>query len=268
MKKLTITMILCVLGYGAYGQFGSWGDSGGGSGWGDTEETKKDTASSDSTVTEDAWGSSEGGEWGGSDDAWGSSGSSSTGGYGKQVAKKREFIKEEKVLLPYDTIRKLIIYKGIQELEDCEYCTDDSLYLRFKDWAKNEFGKKIFKDKKILNLDEQYAKINLILTLPLEVQSNKFTSYNKGNVQLNLTMWFQPYRYKYLFSNFVHEVPPIGTQTESQMVYFEYYQESKRNVQENNKYLKAVDDKVKKYIDAMKVALNDKPISLLDEDDW
>ena len=81
-------------------------------------------------------------------------------------------------------------------------------------------------------------------------------------------MWFQPYRYKYLFSNFVHEVPPIGTQTESQMVYFEYYQESKRNVQENNKYLKAVDDKVKKYIDAMKVALNDKPISLLDEDDW
>lgn len=261
-------MILCVLGYGAFGQFGSWGDSDGSSGWGDTEKSTSDTASADTSAADDPWGSSDGDAWGSSDDGWGSSGTTTGSGSVKPVAKKREFIKEEKVMLPYDTIRKLIIYKGIQELEDCEFCTDDSLYLRFKDWAKNEFGKKIFKDKKILDLDEQYAKINLILTLPLEVQANKFTSYNRGKVKLNLTMWFQPYRYKYLFSNFIHEVPPVGTQTEAQMVYFEYYQESKRNVQDNNKYLKAIDTKVKKYIEAMKVALNDKPISLMDEDDW
>jgi hypothetical protein len=66
----------------------------------------------------------------------------------------------------------------------------------------------------------------------------------------------------------VHEVPPTGTQTEAQMVYFEYYRESKRNTQENNSYLKAINKQVTAYIEEMRVALDDKPISLMDEDDW
>ncbi len=280
MKKLILTLTFLGLGVMSYAQFGSWGDWGGSS---DDkpkkekkkDEKKKDENASDSTSTEDEWGSggddswgsnSGGSDWGGGS-GWGESGGSGSS-YQKPVAKKPVIKKEEKVLLPYDSVRKLIIYKGIQELEECEFCTEDSLYYRFKTWAKGEFGKKIFKNKKALGLDQKFQKINLKLKMPLKVKKNKYVKEQVGDVKLSLTIWFQPYRYKYLFSNFVHEVPPTGTQTEAQMVYFEYYQESKRNVQKNNQYLKAIDNTVKEYIEDMKVALNDKPVSLLDEDDW
>jgi hypothetical protein len=274
MKKLILTAGLFVFGLASYAQFGSWGDWEDSSGDKKKEEKKKDDkkpgaksdVASDTMVADDGWGSSDDGGWG-SSEGWGDAGTGGTG-YLKPVAAKKDFKREGKVLLPYDSLRKLIIYTGIQELEDCEFCTEDSLYYRFKDWAQNNFGPKIFKSKKTLGLDEQFQKINLILTLPFSVKNTKFTSSRAGNVQLNLTMWFQPYRYKYLFSNFVHEVPPTGTQTESQMVYFEYYQESKRNIDENNGYLNAIDNQVKEYIDKLKVALNDKPISLIDDDDW
>ena len=276
MKRIILTLAVVLTAHLTHAQFGSWGDWGGSSDDNKKEEKKKeekkDESSTDTTKTDDGWGSSDDGGWGsddggwGSDDGWGSGGSGNS--YQKAVPKKKEFKKEEKVDLPYDTLRKLIIYKGIQELEECEYCTEDSLYYRFKTWAKDEFGKKLFKNKKNVGLDEKYQKINLKLTVPLNIQENKFKSVRKGNVQVNLTMWFQPYRYKYLFSNFVHEVPPTGTQTEAQLVYFEYYRESKRNQQENNNYMKAIDKQVKAYIEEMRVALDDKPISLMDEDDW
>lgn len=269
MKKLILTAGLFVFGLASYAQFGSWGDWGDSSGDKKKEEKKKSDSksdmASDTTTVDDGWGSSDDGGWG-SSEGWGDAGTGSS--YQKPVAAKKDFKREEKVLLPYDSLRKLIIYTGIQELEDCEYCTEDSLYYRFKDWAKDNFGKKVFNSKKTLGLDEQFQKINLILELPFSVKNTKFTSSPAGNVRLNLTMWFQPYRYKYLFSNFVHEVPPTGTQSESQMVYFEYYQESKRNLDENNGYLNAIDEQVRNYIDKMKVALNDKPISLMNEDDW
>lgn len=275
MKKLFILIAVVFTTNLAFGQDGGWGS------WGDSDDKKKkekkkekkedtsasDTASSDEWGDGDdsSWGGSDNGDWG-SDDGWGGGGSGNT--YEKAVAKKKEFKKEEKVELPYDTTRKLIIYKGVQELEECELCTEDSLYYRFKTWAKGEFGKKLFKSKKKVGLDEKFQKINLKLSVPLNVAQNKFKTVQKGSVQINLTMWFQPYRYKYLFSNFVHEVPPTGTQTEAQLVYFEYYRESKRNAQENNDYLKAIDKQMKAYIEEMRVALDDKPISLMDEDDW
>ena len=263
MKKLIITVGVFLFTSFSYGQFGSWGD------WGDSgdekkKEEKKEKAESD-TSSSSEWESSDDEGWG-SDDGWGGGGSSNA--YQKPIAKKKQFKKEEKIELPFDSVRKLIIYKGIQELEECEFCTEDSLYYRFKNWAKEEWGKKLFKNKNVVGLDEQFQKINLKLNVPLNIEENKFKSYQKGTVQVNLTMWFQPYRYKYLFSNFVHEVPPTGTQTEAQMVYFEYYRKSKRNTEENNNYLKAIDKQVKAYISQMRVALDDKPISLMDEDDW
>ena len=101
-----------MFGLASYGQFGSWGDSGDSGGWGDTSEDKKeksDDTASDSSDTEDEWGSSSDGDWG-SAEGFGESGGSS---YNKPVSKKREFKNQEKVLLPYDSIRKLIIYRGI-----------------------------------------------------------------------------------------------------------------------------------------------------------
>ncbi len=142
------------------------------------------------------------------------------------------------------------------------------MYYRFKIWAENEFGARIFKDKKAISLDQKFQKVTMKVKVPLMVENNKFTINQMGSANVSFTMWFQPYRYKYLFTNFVHEVPPTGTQTEAQMGYFEYYQEFKRNSESNNSYLKDIDKKVNNWIDKMKIALNDKPMSLSDDDDW
>mgnify|MGYP001115326838 CR=1 FL=1 len=274
MKKLILTIALTTTGIFAFGQWGSWGDTE------DTKPKKEEKKNNETKVTKadtakpaaepdgyGEWGTEEesNSDWGGGS-AWGSSGGGSS--YEKQKASKPMYIKEDRVFLPYDSVRKLIVYTGVQELEECEFCTEDSLYYRFKIWAEKEFGAKIFKDKKAIGLDQKFQKITMRVKVPLMVENNKYTLNQVGSANVSFTMWFQPYRYKYLFTNFVHEVPPTGTQTEAQMVYFEYYQESKRNSESNNSYLKAIDKKVNNWVDKMKIALNDKPMALSEDDDW
>ncbi len=282
MKRTILTTVILCSSYFAFAQNGGWGS------WGDTpaekpkketkkKETKKETepevVAEPDTATGDGlgdWGasSSDDGGWGGGGSAWGSSGSSGGMGYEKAKNAKPNYKNEEKVLLPYDSVRKLILYTGIKELDQCELCSEDSLYYRFKIWAEKEFGAKIFKDKKAIGLDQKFQKITMNVKVPLMVENNKFVSVQNGEAKLSMTIWFQPFRYKYLFTNFVHETPPSGTQTETQMVYFEYYQESKNNVEGNNKILKSIDKKVNGWIEKIGIALNDKPMALSDDDDW
>jgi len=285
MKKMILTTIFVSSSIFAIAQNGTWGGS-----WGETsnEKPKKDTKKKDSKAEPEKpapaaeevkdsastdgygeWGSGESKDngWEGGGKAWGQDGASGSG-LMKPKNAVPVFVKEEKMFLPYDSIRKLIVYSGIKELEQCELCSEDSLYYRFKIWAEKEFGAKIFKDKKAIGLDQKFQKITMNVKVPLMIENNKFVSTQNGEAQVAFTIWFQPYRYKYLFTNFVHEVPPTGTQTQTQQIYFEYYQDSKNNIEGNNKILKAIDKKIKTWIDKIGVALNDKPISLSNEDDW
>jgi hypothetical protein len=248
--KLRI-LLLVLASVFAYPSFAQWGDEDD-MGWGEEEEA------TDSTDSDTLFGDDDNSEWVGFGD---------DGDDNEIKAYKFKRPEYVRVVLPYDSIRELIYYTEIMEVEECEECMADSLYWRSMHYLTKLYGKKSM--KKFLDEDKKLQKIVLKVKVPVFVRNNKFAKVRNGDCEYKLILRFQDYRYKYDISNFVHLTPPQGTQKDVQRTYLEYYMKSKANVQNTDKILTAVDTDIQSFIGELKDALKDPPFLGIDLDnDW
>ena len=98
--------------------------------------SEDDDSGSGATATADSTGlgSAEAGGWG--------AGSTEGNSGENQAIKKKPYVR---FVPPYDSLRELIFYEGIVEDEECETCTEDSLFMRAKRYLMKRYGTKEYK---------------------------------------------------------------------------------------------------------------------------
>lgn len=176
----------------------------------------------------------------------------------KKVAEKKPL---ERITMPFDTITELITYVGVVEQEDSYY---DSLYLRAMKYMMQRFNlsNKDFKTSKA-----DMNKISMVVTMPLEIQMNKFVKENNGELQFELKFWFKDGKYKYEIDHLRHNLPVMASGSRTvDYVYLEFYMKSDKNVVNNDKLLRAANDQVNLVVKEIKKALREPKTK--DEDEW
>ncbi len=223
----------------------SFGESG--AQWGSGEEDKDATSKTDST---------------GAGDVGGWSGGSNEGGTGEsQGIKKKPYVR---FVPPYDSLRELIFYEGIVEDEECETCTEDSLFVRAQRYLMKRYGKKDY--KKFVVEEKPNSLIYLKVKVPMVIQNGNNSKSRNGDLDYVLVLRFKESRYKYQFGNFAHTLLPQGLNSTQVKTYHEFYMKAKRGYETSDKYLLAADKEVKSIVEGLKASL--KAPYVPDEDDW
>jgi hypothetical protein len=183
-------------------------------------------------------------------------------GDGKDGAKKAAEKKPlERITMPFDTTTELITYVGIVEQEDSYY---DSMYLRAMKYMMERFNltNKNFKTGKA-----DMNKINMVVTMPFEIQMNKFVKENNGELQFELKFWFKDGKYKYEIDHLRHNLPITASGSRTvDYIYLEFYLKSDKNVVNNDKLLRAANDQINQVVKEIKKALREPKMK--DEDEW
>lgn len=163
----------------------------------------------------------------------------------------------ERISLYVDSITNLISYIGVVEQEES---SSDSLYIRAKKWITATFGQNVKYET-----DKKAQKIVVSLSMPAYLYTNKYGKKLNGKYDFKLTLWIKEGRYKYQFTNFVHEAtkPAAGTPMRN---YFEFYYTTQNNIKNCDMLLRYADKDINAMIEKMKRALSD-PLDI-DEDDW
>ena len=163
----------------------------------------------------------------------------------------------ERISLYVDSITNLISYLGVVEQEES---SSDSLYIRAKKWITNTFGQNVKYET-----DKKAQKIIVSLSMPAYLYTNKYGKRFNGKYDFKLTLWIKEGRYKYQYSNFVHEAtkPAAGNAMRN---YFEFYYTTQNNIKNSDMLLRFADKDINAMIEKMKRALSD-PLDI-DEDDW
>lgn len=178
----------------------------------------------------------------------------------------------QRVKLYVDSVTELITYQEVVEEDKCDYCTQDSLYLRTKKWLLEKFypGKKEF-PKDVFIIDKVNEKITFLVRIPLMLKRNEYSINQRGELEFQLTIWYQEGRYKYRINNFVHWEQIMGQKPGTlSKTYMEFYLTGKHNIIGNDKVLIATDNYVNAFIKEMKMKLTDSPMIryLEEENDW
>lgn len=222
--------------------------------WGGFDSEESGAVSNDTQVL------NSGGAWGGSgDDGGGGWGSSE--GFSKQ---KDTLPPYKRFIPPYDSLREMIFYEGVIEDMECEYCSEDSLYLRAAGYLQSIYGAKQY--KKFIVEAKPGQVIWLKVEIPMLVERGAYSKGPSGLLEFNLVIRFKEARYKYQFGNFAHITEPTGLADSRLKTYHEYYMKTKRGFRATDQFLVTADKEIKKTIEGLKKALKEsyKP----DEDDW
>ncbi len=217
--------------------------------WGSGDDDKD----VESALKTDSSGTGEAGGW--------SNGSGEGGSGETQGIKKKPYVR---FVPPYDSLRELIFYEGIVEDEECETCTEDSLFVRAKRYLMRRYGKKEY--KKFVVEEKPNSLIYLKVKVPMVVQNGNNSKSRNGDLDYVLVLRFKESRYKYQFGNFSHTLLPQGLNSTQVKTYHEFYMKSKRGYETSDKYLIAADKEVKQIVDGLKASL--KAPYVPDEDDW
>lgn len=164
----------------------------------------------------------------------------------------------ERIVLNLDSATNLITYAGVVEQEESG---SDSLYLRAKKWVTNTFGKEIK-----LELDKRNQKLTYLVSTPAYAYTSKYSRRQIGTFEFKITVLIKEGRYKFQFTNFVHETTKPSAGGKPSRNYFEYYYTSNTRVRENDIILRNADKDINKLIDGLKKAMRE-PV-IVDEDDW
>ncbi len=226
--------------------------------WGEFDGGDSETVTNDTQVLDNG-----GGGWGESNDAgggWGGFG----GGDGIGGKQKDTLPAYERFIPPYDSLREMIFYEGVIEDMECEYCSEDSLYLRAEKYLQSIYGKKEYKKFTVEAKPGQV--IWLKVEIPMIVERGSYSKGPSGRLEFSMVIRFKEARYKYQFGNFAHITEPTGLADSRLKTYHEYYMKTKRGFRSTDKYLITADKEVKKTIEGLKKALKE-PYQP-DEDDW
>jgi hypothetical protein len=201
-----------------------------------------------------------GGGWGGDDGGGGGWGGG--GGFGGK--QKDTLPPYTRFIPPYDSLREMIFYEGVIEDMECEYCSEDSLYLRAQRYLESIYGKKEY--KKFIVEAKPGQVIWLKVEIPMLIERGAYSKAPSGLLEFSMVIRFKEARYKYQFGNFAHITEPKGLAESRLKTYHEYYMKTKRGFRSTDMYLITADKEVKKTIEGLKQALKEpyKP----DEDDW
>lgn len=203
------------------------------------------------------------------------------GGYGgdyvrsaRPAAKSKPYERYDK--MPLDTASGLITYLEIVEVivpDDYlgdPYDLSDSLYTRARAWMDEQFGKKAA--KKMIdasgddNQNREGQTIDAVVYIPLYYQPNEHTKQSLGMIEFRMELRFKDGRFRYKFNNFTHITTNPTKPNKDNEVYLEYYVTSKTNIKNNDKILKATDEKINTMIASLKDTCGHKPF--VDDDDW
>lgn len=191
--------------------------------------------------------------------------------------------KYERFKAPIDTITELVTYMGIVPFTPMpndvyDGGTIDSLYWRAKQYLMQKYIKdyrasKNPKDnvfpKDILiedfKPDGENGRIIIRPTVPLYVRTNSFTSTQWGTITFKIEIRVKEEKYKYKFTNFVHNTVEKGTEKPIK-TYIEYYANNNRGFKGTDQILIAIDRMVKEIVKDLSRVMKD-PI-VLDPDDF
>lgn len=191
--------------------------------------------------------------------------------------------KYERFRPPMDTITDLITYTGVvpfMPLANDVYDggTIDSLYWRAKIYLMKKYIKDYRQSKKpnenvfpkdILvedfKPDGENGRIVIRPTVPLYVRTNEFTSQQWGTLTFKIEIRVKEEKYKYKFTNFVHNTVEKGTEKPVK-TYVEYYANTTRGFKGTDQILIAIDRMVKEIIKELALVMRD-PV-VLDPDDF
>lgn len=193
-----------------------------------------------------------------------------------------KYKKYERFKAPIDTITDLVTYTGVMPftpLENDVYDggTIDSLYWRAKKYLLQKYIKdyraKSTKDmvfpKDLLiedvKPDGENGRIVIKPTVPIYIKNNSFNSTPAGTLTFRIEIRVKEDKYKYKFTNFVHNTVEKGTEKPTK-TYIEYYANNNRGVKGTDQILLAVDRMVKEIIKELSLVMKD-PI-ILDPDDF
>jgi len=188
----------------------------------------------------------------------------------------------ERFKSPIDTVSNLITYMGVVAFKPFindvyDGGTIDSLYLRSKKFLMRQFlagyketpKKPMVFPKEMLvedyRPDGDVGRIIIRVTAPLMVKNNSFSSTQNGTVSFKIDLRVKEDKYKYKFTNFVHNTLEKGSEKPTK-VYMEYYANQAKGLKYNDRYLVAIDRMVKEIIKDLGKVIKD-PI-VLDEDDF
>lgn len=184
---------------------------------------------------------------------------------------------------PIDTISDLITYTGIvpfTPLANDVYDggTIDSLYWRAKiylmkkyirDYRASKNPKDLVFPKDILiedvKPDGENGRIIIKPTVPLYVSTNSFTKSQWGTLTFKIEIRVKEEKYKYKFTNFVHNTVEKGSEKPIK-TYVEYYANTTRGFKGTDQILLSIDRMVKEIIKELSVVMKD-PV-VLDPDDF
>lgn len=212
--------------------------------WGD----EGDEAASNDTASMEV--SAGGGGWG--------------GGGGDNSPKPIEKKPYVRFVPPYDSLRELIFYEGVVDDEQCETCSEDSLFARAKRFLIKRFGEKQY--KKMIVEEKANQLIYMKVVMPMVVTLGEYAKRRDGEMEYVMVLRFKEARYKYQFGNFAHVTDPVGLSNDRLRTYHEYYRSTKKGFESTDRYLISADKEVKKMVEGISAALKEayKP----DEDDW
>lgn len=219
--------------------------------WGDFDGGKNEVVTNDTQVFDNGGGG--GGGWGGFGD---------DGGFGGK--QKDTLPPYERFIPPYDSLREMIFYEGVIEDMECEYCSEDSLYMRAERYLQSVYGKKEY--KKFIVEAKPGQVIWLKVEIPMLVERGSYSKSPSGLLEFSLVIRFKEARYKYQFGNFAHITEPAGLADSRLKTYHEYYMKTKRGFRATDRFMITADKEVKTTIEGLKKALKE-PYQP-DEDDW
>jgi hypothetical protein len=197
--------------------------------------------------------------------------------------KKPAFKPYERFKAPMDTITELVTYTGIvpfTPLTNDVYDggTIDSLYWRakkylmqkyIKDYRAGKSSKDMVFPKDMLiedyKPDGDVGRIIIKVNAPLMVKNNPYSTSQNGTVTFKIDIRVKEDKYKYRFTNFVHNTIEKGTEKPVH-TYVEYYVNTNRGIRANDYVLVAIDTMVKDMLKDLYKVMKD-PV-VLDQDDF
>ncbi len=191
--------------------------------------------------------------------------------------------KYERFKAPMDTITELVTYMGIVPFKPMpndvyDGGTIDSLYARarlylmqkyIKDYRASKNAKDNVFPKDILvediKPDGENGRIVIRPTVPLYVSDNEFTKTQWGTLTFKIEIRVKEDKYRYKFTNFVHNTVEKGTEKPIK-TYIEYYANTNRGYKSTDHILIAIDKMVKDIVKDLGRVMKD-PI-VIDQDNF
>jgi hypothetical protein len=202
---------------------------------------------------------------------------------GPEEPQKPEFKPYERFKSPIDTVTELVTYTGVVPFTPLvndiyDGGTIDSLYWRAKKFLMQKYIKDYRAGKPAKDLifpkdmliedykpDGDVGRIIIRATAPVMIKHNSFSSTQNGTVTFRLEIRVKEDKYKYRFTNFVHNTIEKGTEKPIK-TYVEFYVNNKRGVKNTDYVLISIDTMVKDMLKDLYKVMKD-PV-VLDQDDF